>query len=218
MVTLLIRIEGWWSAVLVVAFLWALVIFSYKYGSAGGAAKALPSEIVRISADRPDVDKWVREKLQQASTPIQIDGLGVKLDSLYRVVRGTGPGSCLPEGKQCNVRVLVLARGSFGAHMRTTIEQHEKVMRDVELYNQAWADLARKYSSQAVRVVQAKAFEFTPAFYLVRINNWMIVGTYLAETGYDNVTLELTRQDGSVYDQFQRYFDAVWHRASSNLE
>lgn len=41
-----------------------------------------------------------------------------------------------------------------------------------------------------LHTLEVRLVEFTPGFYLIRVNDLMLIGTYLAETGYKNLTLD----------------------------
>lgn len=201
----------------IAVFAIALVITSFFYGRTFRASQTPLQDMVGMSDHRPDAHVWLQQSLEAIKPPIEVDAMGVKLDALYKVVKGVGPGSQLPQGVNCKLRVMVLGRGTFGAHMRSTIEQHSKVMGDAELYNESWTDIAKDFTGHQHHHIEVRAFEFTPAFYIIRVNNRMLVGTYLAETGYESLTLRLEKHTGSTFDQFRRYFESVWQHASREL-
>lgn len=195
-----------------------LIFLSYYFGKTRAEKNTLLPDIIAINNERTDGYNWIVEKVKNVkSGAIQIDCYGVKLNALYKVIKGATYKSKLPYNKKINIRALLLEPDSPGVHARSCIEKNTRVIKDVSLMNEVYQSLLKEYDNHENHNLKVKTFNFTPAFYIIRVNELMLVGTYLAESGYDNLCLHLGRNDGAVFNQFERFFECIWNENSKPL-
>ncbi len=184
--------------------------FSFRFGKIFNSGKLVKDDIELIEIERPNIYKWINKQISECKeSKIEIDAFGIKLSSLYRVIRG-GKSSDLPFNKNVEIRTLILAQGSFGVITRGRVEPTDKVVQDVELYNRTWKTVEDKYLNNKDHLISVRLFEFNPPFYFIRVNKKMMVGAYLAETGHHNLSIFLKHYNGDYFEQFTRYFDKIW--------
>jgi hypothetical protein len=109
---------------------------------------------------------------------------------------------------------MIQKAGSIGAVQRARLERDDKVTADAEQYNRLWPSLAGKIRREGITDIRIRAFEFMPFIYLIRVNDKVLAGTYLAGTGLDGFTLDLIRKDGAVFNQYAAYFELLWTNAN----
>lgn len=211
---LVIREQSWWSPVAILIFLCALAYFSFEYGRAKTSQANHHPEIVNITHTRPDASAWLQEKIRTTSPPIEINAMGVKFNALYRTLKDKG----LPKGVKFQIKLLLLKSKSSGSHYKSVLQQSQNADTVVDAYNKMWLDLQDDLDANSFINIEIQGFEFTPSFYVLRINHEMYVGTYLTTTGYDSISFELQNEDGAIFSQFQSYFDTIWKHASSKLD
>lgn len=203
-VTVLIAyILGMCACVAAVAYLW---------GRRSTASARQPLDLVAVTAQRPNALSWLTEQVSKAEAPIFIDALGVKNDTVYRLLRMEGHRRVLPAGVECNVRVLILKERSEGARQRAVIERHNKVLHDAQAAKTLWSQLSNMNSSGLS--VSVRSYTFCPSLYIIRVNDAMFVGSYTGGIGYESVTLDIRRRDGQVFHQYQGLFERIWEDVS----
>lgn len=194
------------------------VIFAFLYGRTKRVSTLVLSDIVHISNKRTSGLDWMQTQVSQIkSGVIAIDAFGVKLDSLYKLIKGATYKSKLPEDLDINIRALFLEPGSAGVQSRAIIEKNDKVLKDVEVMKDVWIKVAKEYRKHPKHSLKVKTFEYAPSFYILRVNDNMLIGMYLAESGYENLSFHLERTDGETFSQFERYFERIWSDYSKSI-
>ena len=196
----------------------SVVLFAYNFGKAKAEKKSLLPDLLYASNKRTNGQEWIIEKVfAEKKEVINIDCFGVKVDALYKVIKGTSFKSKLPNDAEVNMRVLILEPDSFGVHSRSKLEKNERIKKDVPLMKDVYINLVKEYKKHQFHTLKVKTFEFTPGFYILRVNDHMLIGTYLAESGYDNLCLHLQKKDGKTFNQYERFFERVWLDYSKNV-
>jgi hypothetical protein len=202
----------WIFVTVLVAYILALTVcvaaVAYLRGRGSRASVDAPLDLVAITAQRPNAEAWLTEQIRVAKAPIVIDALGVKDDTLYRVLRMEGRRRVLPLGVECTVRVLILKENCEGARQRAVIERHDKVLHDAESAGTLWSQLSA--TTPPALSVEVRSYTFCPSLYIIRINDAMFVGGYTGGIGYESMTLDIRRQDGQLFDQYQNLFERIW--------
>ena len=218
LILLLIKENIWVFSAIIIIYSISIIIFSFFYGKTKAEQKNELMDLLLVSHNRMSGREWLIEKISAIKTgDINIDVYGVKLDALYQVIKGSTYKSKLPNELNVNMRVLFLEPNSFGVHSRSIIEQNDKVEKDVELMKDVWIKLVKEYKKHKIHSLKVKTFDFTPSFYILRVNEKMLIGMYLAESGFENISFHLQRKDGKVFNQFERYFERIWTNYSKNI-
>lgn len=208
----------WIFSIAIITYTISIILFSYFYGKTKAEQRNCLLDLLLVTNKRTSGQEWILENISKSKTEaINIDAYGVKLDSLYKVIKGSTYRSKLSQDLQINMRALVLESNCFGVKSRSLLEKNDKILKDVELMNEVWKKLVKEYKKHPTHSLKVKTFEFTPAFYIIRVNEKMLIGTYLAESGYENLSLHLTRNDGKTFNQFERYFEHIWTEYSKNI-
>lgn len=173
-------------------------------------------DILAVHVKRPDAAGWLTKAIETSIGHIQLDAIGVKLDSVYRMFKANEYRTNLPAGRSCTARLMIQKAGSIGAVQRARLERDDKVTADAEQYNRLWPSLAGKIRREGITDIRIRAFEFMPFIYLIRVNDKVLAGTYLAGTGLDGFTLDLIRKDGAVFNQYAAYFELLWADANQS--
>lgn len=189
-----------------------------KTASSGPAAVPLMSSgIVEWRSSRRDgeVRAFLHEQLE--STPergreLQIDAMGVKLVNVSDFLLDEVP---LRRLSGAVVRFLVLAEGD-GAAQRAALEERswdgmQKVLRGG--YGRV-PKLIERFGDSVEFV--PKLYDFSPAYYLVRVNGRMLVSFYLDNAGHDSPFV-IVNADSSLFGHFLGYFNWVFGHASGGL-
>lgn len=215
---LFLKENVWIFSFTIVIYTISIILFSFFYGKAKAQQNNILPDMLSVTNKRPSGQDWILEKIAQAKTEIiNIDVFGVKIDALYKVIKGSTYKSKLSQDLQINMRILVLEPNCFGVKSRSLLEKNDKVLKDVELMNEVWAKLVKEYKKHSTHSLKAKTYDFTPSFYIIRVNEEMLIGTYLAESGYESLSFHLIRGDGKTFNQFERFFEHVWVEYSKNI-
>lgn len=164
--------------------------------------------VSRIRGNARDFLETVVGREARRGRPIHIDCMGIKLETVSDFMHSTASQD---HWKNAQVRFLLLRTGSEGAKAREAIEVRPRI------------DLSTEKGLSEARHVKAlltkrwpqmqfiiKRFSFLPAFYIVRINDSMLVGLYLRQKGRDCPYLLLEAGPDSFLSQFQEYFDTIF--------
>ena len=212
----LIKGNVWIFSTIVSTYSMSIIVFSYLYGKAKAAQKFSLNDFVSITNKRPDVQNWIIENVSKAKNgKVHLDAFGVKLDALYKVMKGASYKSKLSHDVEIDIRALILEPFCAGVVSRAKIEKNDRVLKDVELMKTVWSNLVLEYENHINHDLKVKTYDFTPSFYIIRIDDSMLIGTYLAESGYENLTFHLQRNDGKTFYQFERYFECIWNDCSN---
>ncbi len=196
----------------------SIVVFAYLFGKTKAEQKNILPDLLYASNKRSSGQEWIVEKVLANKTGlINIDCFGVKLDALYKVIKGATFKSKLPHDAEINMRALLLEPDSFGVNSRAKLENNERIKKDVPLMKDVYIKLVKEYKKHQNHSLKVKTFEFTPGFYILRVNEDMLVGTYLAESGYDNLCFHLKKKDGKTFNQYERFFERVWNDYSKGV-
>lgn len=205
-------------SVAICAYTSSIIWFSYLFGKVNSESRHVPLDLIYATNERSIGQKWILEKvINEKEGTINIDCFGVKLDALYKVIKGATFKSKIPYDRKVSMRVLLLEPDSFGVNSRALLENNKRVKNDVELMNGVYFDLVKEYKRHQNHILEVKTFEFTPGFYILRVNNSILVGTYLAESGYENLCMHFERRDGKTFNQYERFFERVWSTYSKHL-
>lgn len=208
----------WYCAILIAVYTFSIAAFSYLYSQAQLKRINHPHDLVLVANRRASGQDWILSNVSQIKHgTISIDAFGVKLDALYKILKGSTYKSQLPPDLKVNMRVLFLEPDSSGAVSRSIIENNDKVLKDVHLMKEVWIKVTREYKRHPNHSLKVRTFNFVPSFYILRVNERMLIGMYLAESGYENLSLHLEKKDGATFNQFERYFDRIWEAHSSAL-
>jgi Ca2+/Na+ antiporter len=214
-VFLLINESSWVATGAVIVYVISVGLFAYRYGKTKAEAKGMLPDIVSITNNRRSGQDWMVERIAaDESGIIEIDCYGVKINALYSIIKGATFKSKLPHDVVVTMRVLLLEPESAGVRCRAKLESKEKVLKDVTLMNEIYCGLVKEYRRHPNHSLKVRTFDFAPPFYILRVNKEMLIGTYLAESGYENLSFHLRRHDGKTFDQFDRFFNQVWKHCS----
>lgn len=218
MATFLGSAHAWVTEIAIALGVSAATLFSYSYGRNTADLNRRIPDVLLVSHKRTSGQEWILGRIAESHAGmIEIDCFGVKLDALYKILKGVSSKSKLPHDTQITMRALLLEANSFGVKSRARLEGNDKVLRDVALMRDVYAKLVKEYKRHPHHRLTVKTYEFTPGFYILRVNDRMLIGTYLAESGYDCLCFHLQRHDGAVFNQFMRFFDTVWNTYSKNV-
>lgn len=149
------------------------------------------------------------KKVGKNSKKINIDCMGIKMGTPSDYLQNNiNSFSC----DEVTIRYLILKTDSEGTKTRAKIEGRKKMNLTTEraleaaiqvrdLYNRRWES----------KVVSIKTFSFLPSFYIIRINELMLVGFYLREKGIHCPYLILELGLNSYFTYFSDYFDKIYN-------
>jgi hypothetical protein len=111
------------------------------------------------------------------------------------------------------IRFLLMAQNKDGANLRAIFEErNNSELNQVaeSSWKRAW-DIYNCINSKGDSWhMSIRSFKFLPSFYIIRMNDRMIVGFYLADKGYFCPYFVLFRRHTTLFDSFMRYFDKVY--------
>jgi|GEM_PF-3362976 len=212
---------GWVEKVVAAALLLVLCFGTWYLLTKIKYPPALPSDIRAIELDRPNGEEWLEEKLEEKlkkSGAIEIDAMGVKLETVLKAISILKDTVGLLEGRQVSLRILILKAGSVGVTTRALMEKKKTVHGGVQRLREDWACLMRDWQQNAFRTLEVREFEFSPPVFLMRVGEHMLVNPYLATMGYNTMTMLLkspkSNEKDGIFKQYQSFFDRVWHESS----
>jgi len=168
--------------------------------------------------DRATTTNFVREELiksQRAGKKAKIDACGIKLSSIYMAITGLIEFEQFPTIES---RLLILNPGSPGSMTRGLIEgkkMESTTKRAVDNIKGLKEDIL-SYNEHST--IEIKTFEFNPVVYMIRINDLMLVNTYLSQRGYHG-TYEIFHKGNRIFRDYMKLFEKVFNHEelSQNL-
>lgn len=163
------------------------------------------------------VRSFIRDALEAVTKKgdrIEVDCMGIKSGTASDVLEST-INSYNWESAKC--RYLILESGSEGALNREIIEGRRRLdlstKRGLEAAALFGEKLRKRFSTANVLI---KTYHFLPAFYIIRINDHMLVSFYLKDKGTYCPYLILRHGPDSFFLPFKKYFDSMFDSELSN--
>ncbi len=145
------------------------------------------------------------------NTRIEIDSFALQASTLRSVCVSLMSNKSLPRVK---IRSLILNGDSIGSSLRAFLEEKKEIKMNSTLENArlSWLDFKQKlsiYSQESS--VDIRTFNNNISFYIVRINNKMIIRPYLAERGFLS-PYQIIEKDKNedLFNKYLSYFEKIY--------
>ena len=203
------------------------IIFSFFFGVAmiglgltiGFFFNSNNYPVINKKRGRIKINEFLRNRLDivvKSNIPIKIDAMGVKLKSLVDFLEDyknqmAGWGST-------DVRFLALNSKSIGAKHREILENRpvgelQKLEEQIKVNVETFRRLIR--DSKSTINFQPKLYDIDPAYYIIRINDSMFVGFFVAEKGPQSpYTIIDKNKAPELYMNFLNYFEIIYNNSS----